>query len=98
MDHLGPEHPPVPVDGGLEVVDGDRHVVDLGEEAHGTAPPRNGRTRSSPIRSRSSGSSTPRPSVGARHSTPSLPTWRLAHISPAACPVRSRAYTAERVG
>lgn len=82
---LGPEGPAVIVDSGLEVANGDGHVVDLSQQhGHilpwrlpGRHPRRNSRSLSSPILSRSSWSSMPRPSWGARHSTPSLPSCML---------------------
>src|SRR5690606_16359015 len=77
---LGAEGVAVVADGGLAVVDGDGHVVDLGEQ-HGASSAQPARRKrvilSSPTRSRSSGSSMPGPSSMARQSTPIWPSWRL---------------------
>src|SRR5205807_632615 len=101
----GPERRPVVVDGRLQVVHGDGHVVDLGEQgatgsgcarrAHWPCR-RNSVIRSSPILARASGSSIPRPSEGAKHSTPTLPSCRLWCTSRVASPTCSRGCTVER--
>ena len=97
--HTGPVDIAVVGDGGVEVVHGDADVVDLGEQGlgrvrgagSGHAPClRNRVIRSSPTRARSSGSSMPRPSSGARHSTPIFPSCRLWCTWYAASPTSSR--------
>src|SRR5262249_58177562 len=71
----------VVLDGAVEVAHGDRDVVDLGDDgvAHALAPLwwRRNRVIWSRCRSRSSGFVTPRPSPGARQSTPTFPSTRL---------------------
>src|SRR6266568_1131013 len=58
----------------------------------------NSRSRRSPTRCRSRGSATPRPSHGARHSTPTLPTCRLSWTALVAPATSDSGYTADRVG
>src|ERR1700722_15706921 len=97
--HRGAEDFGVPGDGCLEVVHRDRHMVDLGQQGITHAPClRNKVIRSSPTLARSSGSSMPRPSTGARHSTPILPSCRLWWTWYAASPPCSSGETAESGG
>src|ERR1700677_806385 len=94
-----PEGVGVVGDGRLQVVDGDRHVIDLGQLGSGHAPCLlNKVIRSSPTSARNSGSSMPSPSSGARHSTPILPSWRFWWTWYAASPTPSSGCTAESGG
>src|SRR5207253_2931722 len=96
VGHGGAEHLLVPADHRVQVVHGDADVVELGQLPAGAgvgahAPWRRNRAmRSSPTLALSSGSSTPRPSRGARHSTPILPSCRLWWTWLAASPVCSK--------
>src|SRR5262245_42197172 len=90
------------LDGAVEVAHGDRDVVDLGDDgiAHALTPLwwRRNRVIWSRCFSRSSGFVTPRPSSGARQSTPTFPSTRLWWTCAAASPVSSSGYTTESVG